>query len=139
MDTGLPALAPGKTVQVFHDGDCALCNAEINLLKRLDRRSRIEFTDIAARGFAPEPLGLTMDDLMDRIHGRLSDGSLIEGVDVFRALYSAIGLGPLVAVSRLPLVRHALDWGYRIFAKNRLKWTGRCVDGVCELPRQPVA
>jgi predicted DCC family thiol-disulfide oxidoreductase YuxK len=139
MNSPHPTLAPGKTVQVFHDGDCPLCNAEINLLKRLDRKERIEFTDIAAADFLPEPLGLGMSDLMDRIHGRLPDGSLIEGVEVFRQLYSAIGLSPLVALTRLPGLSHALDWGYRMFAKNRLKWTGRCSDGVCNLPRRTAA
>jgi predicted DCC family thiol-disulfide oxidoreductase YuxK len=121
-------------VEVFHDGDCPLCNVEINMLKRVDRRRRIAFTDIAAPGFRPEAVGLTMAELMDRIHGRLPDGTLIEGVEVFRQLYSAIGLGPLVALTRVPGISHLLDWGYLAFAKNRLKWTGRCTDEVCEVP-----
>lgn len=127
----IPFLDVGRTVQVFHDGDCSLCNAEINLLKRLDRRDRIEFTDIAAADFDPRVVGLSMAELMDRIHGRLPDGTPIEGVEVFRHLYSAIGLGPLVTLTRLPGLSHLLDWTYRVFAKNRLKWTGRCVNGVC--------
>ena len=131
MDATPPALAPGKTIQVFHDGDCPLCNVEINMLKRLDWRGRIEFTDIAAAGFDPDDVGLSMDELMDRIHGRIPDGSTIEGVEVFRRLYAAIGLGPFVALTRIPGISHALDWGYRVFAKNRLKWTGRCTDDVC--------
>ena len=78
-----------------------------------------------------------MTELMDRIHGRLPDGSWIEGVEVFRQLYSAIGLWWLVPITRLPGLSHLLELGYRVFAKNRLKWTGRCVpgDAACELPR----
>ncbi len=136
MDARLNALAPGKTIQVFHDGDCPLCNVEIDMLKRLDWRDRIVFTDIAAPGFDPDDVGLSMDALMDRIHGRIPDGSTIEGVEVFRRLYAAIGLGPLVTLTRLPGISHLLDWGYRVFAKNRLKWTGRCSDDVC-LPSNP--
>ena len=132
MDAPRHALAPGKTIQVFHDGDCPLCNVEIDMLKRLDWRDRIVFTDIAAPGFDPDDVGLSMAELMDRIHGRIPDGSTIEGVEVFRRLYAAIGLGPLVALTRLPGISHALDWGYRVFAKNRLKWTGRCTDDVCQ-------
>ncbi len=134
MTTSSPALPPGKSVQVFHDGDCPLCNVEISMLKRLDWRNRIVFTDIAADDFDPADVGLSMGELMDRIHGRVADGSAIEGVEVFRQLYAAIGLGPLVALTRLPGISHLLDWGYRRFAKNRLKWTGRCVDDVCALP-----
>lgn len=124
-------------VEVFHDGGCPLCNKEINMLKRLDRkRGRIRFTDIAAPDFEAGDTGLSMAALMDRIHGRLSDGTRIEGVEVFRRLYSAIGLGWLVAVTRIPGMSHLLDAGYRHFAKNRLKWTGRCQpDGECRLPQ----
>ena len=120
-------------VEVFFDGDCPLCMREIAMLRRLDRRDRIRFTDIAEHGFDAAALGRSMAELMDRIHGRLPDGSWIEGVEVFRRLYTAVGLGALVAPTRLPGVSHALDAAYRVFAKNRLKWTGRC-DATCALP-----
>jgi predicted DCC family thiol-disulfide oxidoreductase YuxK len=123
-------------VEVFFDGECPLCVREINLLRWLDRRGRIRFSDIASPTFDTTKVGLSWQALMDRIHGRLPDGTLIEGVEVFRRLYGAVGFGPLVALTRLPGVSHALDWGYRVFAKNRLKWTGRCKDGVCSL-QQP--
>ncbi|MDP3276258.1 MAG: DUF393 domain-containing protein [Deltaproteobacteria bacterium] len=125
-------------VEVFFDGDCPLCVREIRMLQRMDRkRQRIRFTNIAAADFDPVTVGLSMKALMDRIHGRLPDGTLIEGVEVFRRLYTAVGLGPLVALTRLPLVRTVLDWGYRVFARERLRLTGRCVpnaDGLCETP-----
>lgn len=121
-------------VEVFFDGDCPLCTREIAMLRWLDRRHRIVFTDIAAPGFDASALGRTQSALMDRIQGRLADGSWIEGVEVFRRLYGAVGFGPLIPLTRLPGVRHALDWGYERFAKNRLKWTGRCApDGACRL------
>ena len=114
-------------VEVFFDGDCPLCVKEIGFLKWADkRRNRILFTDIADPSFEPGSVGLTMETLMDRIHGRLRTGELIEGVEVFRQLYTAIGLGWLVALTRLPGLRWLLDQAYLIFAKNRLKWTGRC-------------
>jgi hypothetical protein len=68
---------------------------------------------------------------MARIYGRLPDGSFITGVEVFRELYTAVGFGVLVALSRLPGIRHALDAAYAVFAKNRLRLTGRCADGSC--------
>jgi predicted DCC family thiol-disulfide oxidoreductase YuxK len=121
-------------VEVFFDGDCPLCVREIDMLRKLDRRGRIRFTDIAARGFEPEAYGTTREALMAEIHGRLPDGTWIKGVEVFRQLYAAVGLGPAVAVTRLPGVRSVLDAGYRLFAKNRLKLTGRCTADGCELP-----
>jgi predicted DCC family thiol-disulfide oxidoreductase YuxK len=78
---------------------------------------------------------VSWDALMDRIHGRLPDGTVIEGVEVFRRLYAAVGFGALVKVSRAPGVSHVLDIAYRLFAKNRLKLTGRCTDVACDLRR----
>ena len=103
------------------------------MLRRRDRAAKIEFTDIAAPGFVAP--GRTHAELMARIHGRLPDGTWIEGVDVFRALYSAIGWRKLVAVSRVPGISHLLRAGYWLFAKNRLRLTGRCApDGTCAVP-----
>lgn len=126
-------------VTVYFDGDCPLCRREIDLLRRLDRRERIEFVDIAAPGFDPVPLGRTREELMASIHGRLPDGTWIEGVEVFRRLYAAVGLGPLVALTRLPGVSHGLDAAYRLFARNRLRLTGRRCDEACALPPRSLA
>ena len=127
-------------VEVFYDGLCPLCLKEIKMLQWMDRkRGRIRFTDIAAQDFDAAALGTTFEDLMDRIHGRLPNGEWIEGVEVFRQLYGAVGFGLVVWLTRVPGIRHALDWAYRIFAKNRLKWTGRCVtdeSGACELSKE---
>lgn len=112
-------------VEVFFDGECPLCRREIAFLRRRDRAGRIQFTDIAAPGFDPESVGRTRLELMARIHGRLPDGTWIEGVEVLRRLYAAAGLRPLVALSRLPGIAHAAEAAYELFARHRLTLTGR--------------
>jgi predicted DCC family thiol-disulfide oxidoreductase YuxK len=124
---------PCPAFEVFHDGACPLCAREVAVLRRLNRRGRILFTDIADPAFAPSSVGRTQEELMAKIHGRLPSGDLVEGVEVFRQLYTAVGFGPLVSLTRLPGVRHALDVGYRLFAKNRLRLTGRCSDRACRV------
>ena len=106
------------------------------MLRWLDRRKRIRFTDIAAAEFRPEDYGKSMDQLMAEIHGRMPDGRWVIGVEVFRQLYAALGLRPVVAVTRLPGLSHGLDAAYRFFAKRRLQWTGRCSaeGGDCRVP-----
>lgn len=121
-------------LEVFYDGECPLCMREIRALRRLDREARIRFTDIAAQGFDPSVVGLSWQALMKRIHGRLPSGEIIEGVEVFRRLYDAVGFGALVRLSRLPVIAQLLDLGYSFFAKNRLRLTGRCEGGACEVP-----
>ena len=113
-------------IEVFFDGDCPLCRREIGMLQRWDRHQRIRFTDIAKDDFDAVAIGITQEELMAEIHARLPDGRWLRGVEVFRRLYSAVGFGPLVLLSRCPGISHLLNAGYRVFARNRLKWTGRC-------------
>ena len=124
-------------VEVFYDGECPLCKREIRMLRGRDRRQRIRFTDIAAESFEAFSLGVTREALMGRIHGRLPDGKLIQGVEVFRRLYAAVGFARLVAVTRLPGITQLLDVAYHAFARNRLRLTGRCVDGACDVHTRP--
>jgi len=125
-------------IEVFFDGACRLCAREISMLRRLDRNQRIRFTDIAAPGFDTAGVGVSWPELMRHIYGRLPDGTLVEGVEVFRRLYSAVGYRRLVALTRLPVIAPLLDLGYGLFAKNRLRLTGRCTDETCAI-HQPVA
>lgn len=124
-------------IEVFYDGACPLCLREINMLGRRDHGARIRFTDIAADGFDADAVGVTWEALMERIHGRLPDGTVIEGVEVFRRLYAAVGFAPLVALSRAPGVSQLLDLAYHLFAKNRLRLTGRCAERGCQVHRGP--
>ena len=73
---------------------------------------------------------------MEKIHGRLPNGEIIEGVEVFRRLYAAIGLRWAVSVTRAPGISRLLDLAYRGFARNRMRLTGRCHDGACDVVAQ---
>lgn len=127
-------------VEVFFDGDCPLCKREIALLQRWDEQSRIRFSDIAAPEFDATEVGVSHERLMSEIHGRLPDGRLITGVEVFRRLYGAVGFGWLVTVTRLPGVSQLLDVSYRFFARHRLRLTGRCEAAGCKVkPVRPEA
>ena len=134
-------MLPEASIRVLYDGECSLCSREIDLLASLDRgRGRIDFEDIASPGFDPARYGLDTEDVMARIHGVLPDGSLVEGVEVFRRAYGAVGLGWLLAPTRWPGLRQLSEAAYRVFARNRLRWTGRedaCDTGRCEAPPTP--
>jgi predicted DCC family thiol-disulfide oxidoreductase YuxK len=123
-------------VRVLYDGDCPLCSREVRFLERVDRgRGRIQFEDIAAASFDAGQYGLEAHEVMARIHGVLPNGVVIEGVEVFRQAYAAVGLGWLMAPTRWPVLRSLADAAYRAFARNRLRWTGRapeCGSEACQ-------
>ncbi|MBK6693398.1 MAG: DUF393 domain-containing protein [Myxococcales bacterium] len=127
-------MAHEAEVEVFYDGDCPLCMREIRMLKRRDARRAIRFTDIAAPDFDALVYGLTQADFMARIRGRDAEGRWLEGVDVFRHLYRAVGFRRLVALSEWPGVATLAEIAYEAFAKNRLRLTGRCEADACTPP-----
>lgn len=115
-------------VEVFFDGACPLCRREIGFVRNRDRLHRLRWVDISCPDFDASSTGKTYEELMARIHARLPTDEWIAGVDVFRHIYSAIGWAPLIAVTRWPGIRQGIEWAYRVFARNRLRWTGRCHD-----------
>ena len=117
-------------LEVFYDGQCPLCLREVNMLKRKDSLGAIRFIDITPEEFDAAEVGKTHGELMEKIHARLPNGQWITGVEVFRRLYDAVGYKKSVAISRLPGITHLLEAGYALFARNRLRLTGRC-DASC--------
>jgi len=119
-------LPPSAEIRILYDGECPLCRREISLLERIDGgRGRLDFEDISKDDFDASVYGLETRSVHERIHGILPDGTAIEGVEVFRRAYAAIGLGWLVAPTRWPGLRRITDALYRWFARNRLRMTGR--------------
>ncbi|WP_298866302.1 thiol-disulfide oxidoreductase DCC family protein [uncultured Gimesia sp.] len=124
-------------LEAFYDAACPLCEKEVRMIRLLDRKSKILFTNIADPDFSAEKYGKTYGQFMNEMHARLSDDTWVTGVEVFRRLYSIVGLGWLVAVTRLPGLSQLIELFYRVFAQNRLRFTGRCHqnDSSCDITR----
>lgn len=138
----MPAVNPESSdydIEVFFDGGCPLCRREIDMLRRWDKNNRIRFSDIDAPDLPESAAGKTYNELMARIQGKLPDGTWVEGVEVFRRLYSAVGFNRIVWCTRLPVIKQILNLGYRIFAKNRLRFTGRCTTDSCGVKKSAPA
>lgn len=124
---------PTFDLEVFFDGDCPLCKREVNMLQRWDKKNRIQFTNIAAADFSAAQYGKTDAEFMAEIQARLPDGTWLSGVEVFRRMYTSVGYGWLIWPTRIPGISHLMDWVYRVFARHRLRLTGRC-DKACKIP-----
>jgi predicted DCC family thiol-disulfide oxidoreductase YuxK len=130
-------------ITVLVDGACPLCRREADLMMRLDGgRGRLAIVDIAAPGFDPALYGRTIAELMGTIHGVVGPGpgatdgarpELVTGMEVFRRAYGAVGWGWLLAPTGWPVLRPLFDWLYTVFARHRLRLTGRaaCAGGSC--------
>jgi predicted DCC family thiol-disulfide oxidoreductase YuxK len=119
---------------VFFDGACPICDREIALMRRLDRRRQLEFCDFSVQEYDAASSGFAVADLGAVIHARWADGSVITGVEVFRAMWEAVGLGVLASLSRLSLVEPLVLKAYAWFARNRMRLTGRsheCTGDAC--------
>ena len=128
---------PQPEFTVLIDGDCPLCKVEADLLRKLDRdRGRLELVDIAAPGFDAADYGTTYETVMGHIHGVKPDGSLVTGMEVFRRAYAAVGLGWLFGWTSWPGFRWLTDRAYNLFARYRLRLTGRadCATDRCRIP-----
>lgn len=133
------AAEPSWQFRVFFDADCPLCAKEIALIRRMDRgRGRVDLVDLSADDFDASAYGLDQATIEARIHGMYPDGRVVEGVDVFVEIYSALGWGWLTAPANWPGFRTLLDLAYVWFAKNRLRLTGRAPK-MCPIDSSPQA
>ncbi len=103
-------------MEVWFDGDCPLCRREIALLRRLDRRGAIVFTDVATgQGVCP----IDRAELLSRFHAR-EDGRLVSGAEAFAAMWRAIPmLAPFGHLARNRRVLAVLERLYVHFLKVR--------------------
>ena len=135
-----PAAPPAWRFKLLYDGACPLCRREMAWLRRRDRRGRLAFEDIAAPGFDAATYGATREALMGVMHGVFPDGRVVSRLAAFRAAYREVGLGWLLAPTGWPLLRHAFDAGYALFARHRVRlgqaFGRECPDGSCGRPRE---
>ncbi|MEM8643105.1 MAG: DUF393 domain-containing protein [Cyanobacteria bacterium P01_G01_bin.54] len=122
------ALTPESwQIKLLYDGECPLCVREVNFLQRRDAgRGRVAFVDIADDGYRPEDNGnIDFATAMGRIHAVLPSGDVVQNVEVFRRVYTVLGMGWVYAATGWPLIGPAVDWLYGLWADYRLRVTGR--------------
>ena len=114
---------------VYHDGECPICNIEINAMKRLDKTKHIKWVDISKDQAALDAAGLSYQQTMDRIHVQDENQQMITGVEGFLNIWKHL---PYFRRA-VPIIRFTpgLFWlmekAYVLFAKYRLKITGKAM------------
>ncbi|XP_040048407.2 uncharacterized protein LOC120828839 [Gasterosteus aculeatus] len=125
-------------VKVLYDGLCPICVTEIRFLQFLQRNrpGKVDFVDISLSGYDVEKnKDVSYEMAMEEMHVIDEKDEVHRGIPAFAVMYSAVGLGWLGRLMMWSPVRPFMDKSYALFARNRLKWTGRgeeCAKGRCE-------
>jgi predicted DCC family thiol-disulfide oxidoreductase YuxK len=104
-------------VTVWYDGACPLCVAEINLIKRLDRkRGRIATVDLCGDGTCP----LDRGDMLARFHAQENGRPIMSGAAAFGAMWRQVTpFQPLGYLALFPPALWAMELAYRFFLRIR--------------------
>lgn len=126
-------------LQIFYDGSCAVCSAEMESYKRKAPADRLLFVDISAADFNPDLYGKSLKQFMAELHVRDADGQFVTGVDAFIAIWQAFPAGSvwriMAALAGLPGIHLIGRGGYRLFAQYRHLLPRRqhhCASDPCE-------
>ena len=112
---------------VYHDGECPLCQKEINLMRKIDASDSIRWVDINTEKQALIDAGITFERAMNRIHVADQFQQMHTGVEGFLNIWQHLPyyrrLVPIV--KNTPFLQPIMERAYRLFANYRLRLTGR--------------
>lgn len=127
-----------QPIKLLYDGECPLCLREVAALRgraAAFKSSPVDFIDIASPEYNPEENGgVTFRQAMGRIHAVLPSGDVASGIEVFRKVYEALGMGWVYAWTNMPVLGSIAGAAYDFWAERRLAWTGRpSLDAIVEM------
>jgi predicted DCC family thiol-disulfide oxidoreductase YuxK len=134
--------SPTFPLQIFYDGNCSICAAEIKHYLHQDHGGRLLGVNIHGADFVA-PAGLTPAALMYEMHVIDARGTIYRNIAAFQVIWQAFPAIPLycflAAVFALPLLNPLARGGYRLFARLRryLPQRRACASGVCSPGARP--
>lgn len=109
-----------EPIEIYYDGRCRLCCAQRDRVRRRDPEGRsVRFVDIHDPDVDATELGRTPEQLRARMHARLADGRIVEGMEAVRATARALGRGWLLSPTGWPGLRWVFDRLYDVLARRR--------------------
>jgi predicted DCC family thiol-disulfide oxidoreductase YuxK len=80
---------------VYFDASCPMCHSEILNIKTHDAKDHLRLVDCSAPGFDDSPFlheGVTLADMMTRLHVRDRQGAWIKGTAAMELIYRTAGM-----------------------------------------------
>ena len=111
----------------FHDGECPLCKIEIKAMQKMDKNNAIHWVDISKDKQALNAAGISYQQAMDNIHVLDNQQKMITGVKGFLVLWQHLPYYRRIVpvIQKVPYLLSIMEATYRLFARYRLKITGR--------------
>ena len=114
-------------ISVYFDGKCGLCSKEIKYYQRIAPNNIFDWKDIAAEAKHLDPLGVSQEDALRRLHAQDADGKLHQGVDAFLLIWRQLPRWRLLAfLVSLPIIRQLSSVAYNRFADYRFAKLPHC-------------
>jgi predicted DCC family thiol-disulfide oxidoreductase YuxK len=111
---------------VLYDGDCGVCSRWVPSWGPTLARLGLGIAPLQSSR-VQERTGLAPADLLSDIQLLLNDGSLISGPNMYRYVMRRIWWAyPLYLLSKTPGLSRVFDWGYRTFARHRVRFSASC-------------
>lgn len=136
-------MAVAYPLQIFFDGSCRVCSAEMESYRRKNPDNRLEFIDISDDHFRSDTYGKSLGDFMGELYVRDANGNFSTGIDAFIAIWQAFPSGSVwrlaAATLGLPGIHALSRAGYRVFARYRYLLPRRrqdCATGICSLDHE---
>lgn len=120
----MTAAGPSDHVTVIFDGTCGFCTRSVRYLRRLDRHQRL--TAVACQAAKRDGhYDLEGVDCGESAWALAGDGRRESGAQAAMLIASTLSQQDWpVTIGRLPGIRHALAFGYRVIAINRHRLPG---------------
>jgi predicted DCC family thiol-disulfide oxidoreductase YuxK len=115
----------------FHDGECPICNIEIDVMKKLDKQGNINWVDISKDKAALDKAGLSYSQAMSKLYVLDEHNNIMHsGVKGFIAVWKQLPYYRRIApiIEHVPFAIAILSFFYIIFARYRLVLTGKKLD-----------
>jgi predicted DCC family thiol-disulfide oxidoreductase YuxK len=115
-----------RTGWVLYDADCGICTRMARFWMPTFSRLGLETAPLQSEWVATRT-GLPLPQLLTDVRLLQTDGTLVSGPNVYRYLMRRLWWAyPLFLLSKVPVLSHAFDWGYRVFARHRSRISASC-------------
>lgn len=122
VESAIQKSTTSSPLYMLYDGKCPICIREARFLMK--KNSSLVYIDITTPEFT-SLYSVGYDEAMQEMVALEADGTKHVGIDAFHEIYLRRGLLFLAIAMKLPGLEAVWSFFYKLFARNRLKITGR--------------